>query len=338
MHQIKSVEELAEFLKPRISNRALLTFHSIGDTDAVSSAVSLSHHMKNASVATPDIITSNANRILDRLGYGDAIPNKFDDGAKIAVLLDANNFEEFGQFSGKLEDFGEEILIIDHHYPNFIGKDNVYVFNDEGYCATASIVYKLLGLLGEKVDETEAKLLLTGIISDSAELRNSTPETFEQIGMLLETAKTDYYSIRKLMAHVLSPEARASAIKDLEDAAISIEGGLLFVYGKVHMHANLSADNAIRLGADVAIFYAENANEVSFSARLNTAIDKEYGLHLGRIMRSLAHIIGGTGGGHPSAAGAYGPLKNAHQEFLDAFIRECTKKVDEYKARQRSGN
>lgn len=337
MHQIKRVEELAEFLKPRISDRAVLTFHSIGDTDAVSSAVSLSHHMKNSSVATPDTITSNANRILDRLGYGDAVPNKFDDGAKIAILLDANNFEEFGQFSEKLKNFGGEILIIDHHYPNFIEKDNVYVFNDESYCATASIVYKLLGLLGEKVDETEAKLLLTGIISDSAELRNSTPETFEQIGTLLETAKTDYYSIRKLMSHILSPDARASAIKDLEDAAISIVDGVLFVYGKVHRHANLSADNAIRLGADVAIFYAENADEVSFSARLNTAIDKEYGLHLGRIMRSLAHIIGGTGGGHPSAAGAYGPLKNAHQEFLDAFIKECTKKIGEYRTKQRTG-
>ena len=328
MHRLNSIEELAGFLKPRIGKRAMLTFHSIGDTDAVSSAVSLSRHMKNSGVATPDIITSNANRILNKLGFSEAIPSNFDRDAELVILLDANNFDELGAFSSEFGSFEGEVLVIDHHFPNNIGRDNVYVFDDEGYCATASIIYGLLTLLGEKVDESEAKLLLTGIISDSAELRNSTPETFRQIGSLLDAAKTDYYSIRRLMSHIETPEARARAIEDMNAANISIEDGILFVFGAAGSHANLAADNAIRLGADISIFYSENPNEISFSARLNTEIDKRYRIHLGRIMRDLAHIIGGTGGGHPAAAGAYGPLKQAQQTFIDAFLSECKTKID----------
>lgn len=327
MHQLKSVEELAAFLKPHIGKRALLTFHSIGDTDAVSSAVALSRHMRNSVVVTPDIITSNANRILDRLGFTGPIRSGFDKDAEAVVLLDVNNFGELGNFSELIGGFPGTVIIIDHHLLNYIEKDNFYVFNDERYCATASIVYELIGRLGESVSGQEAELLLTGIISDSAELRNSTPETFKQIGSLLEAAKTDYYSIRKLMSHVESPEARAEAIEDFNGARISIMNGLLFVSGRARAHANLIADNAIRLGADIAIFYSESEKEVSFSARLNTSIDKRYNMHLGRIMRSIAHIIGGTGGGHPSAAGAYGPLKNAYGEFLDAFMKECIGKT-----------
>ncbi len=307
----------------------MLTFHSIGDTDAVSSAVAISKCFEKSEISTPDIITSNANRILDGVGFSEIhIQSEFYREAEIIVLLDANDFDECGRFKGEMERFEGQILIVDHHLPNSKYGDNVYVFDEESYCATASIAYEVLKKLGKNIDERLAKLLLAGIISDSAELRNSTPETFMQIGELLEDAKTNYYSIRKLMSHEESAEARAWAIKDLLGANVYIKDGLLFVSGKAHAHANLSADNAIRLGADIAIFYSENENEISFSARLNIDLDKKYNIHLGKVMRQLAPIIKGNGGGHPAAAGAYGPLKHASQEFLDRFFEECLKKVE----------
>jgi len=329
MRRFNDTKELAGFLQENRDKKTLLTFHSIGDTDAVSSAVVLSKYFASSQIATPDIITSNADRILYKVGLGNIkIPSSFYNEAETLILLDANNFEECGQFEEKMAQFKGEIVIIDHHLPISIDKENVYVFDNEDYCATASIVYELTELLGMEISVSDAKLLLAGIISDSAELRNSTPKTFMQIGTLLQTAKCSYYDIRKLMSHEESAEARSWAIRDLLGADIFIREGLLFVSGKAHAHANLSADNAIRLGADIAIFYSENENEVSFSARLNTDLDKKYNIHLGRVMRGLAPIIKGTGGGHPSAAGAYGPLKLATEEFLSRFFEECISKVE----------
>ncbi|MGC8478419.1 MAG: DHH family phosphoesterase [Candidatus Micrarchaeia archaeon] len=328
MHRFSSIEELAEFVVENSDKEAMITFHSVGDTDAVSSAIAVSKCFGKSRITTPDIITSNANRILDRTGFEDIkIESTFYEEAGIIVLLDANDFEECGQFKSKIENFPGLVLIIDHHLPGPNYADNVYVFDEESYCATASIIYKLMKEMGKNVEQKEAKVLLAGIISDSAELRNSTPETFMQIGELLEIAKTGYYSMRKLMSHEESAESRSWAIKDLLGANVFIKEGLLFVSGKAHAHANLSADNAIRLGADIAIFYAENESEVSFSARLNIDLDRRYNIHLGKVMRQLAPIIKGNGGGHPAAAGAYGPLKQASQEFLERFFEECIKKV-----------
>ena len=84
--------------------------------------------------------------------------------------------------------------------------------------------------------------------------------------------------------------------------------------------ANMDADDAIKVGADVSLFYSISSNEISFSARLRPLLDKERGIHLGKVMASLAPIIKGHGGGHPCAAGAYGRESDAAQEFVNSFI------------------
>ncbi len=311
----------------------LITFHSYGDRDAVSSAFALSKLFRIYSIKTPDYITKNTRLMLDmaHIEYNIATIEKVNE--KAIIILDTNDFDSLGRARDIILKSNKPIIFIDHHLFNNKPYD-AYIFDDESYNSTASIVYELLKSMHISIDKKTAILLLNGIISDSAELRNSTPETFTQIGELLEIAKTGYYNIRKLMSHEESAEARSWAIKDLLGANVFIKEGLLFVFGKAHAHANLSADNAIRLGADVAIFYAENESEVSFSARLNIDLDRRYNIHLGKVMRQLAPIIKGNGGGHPAAAGAYGPLKQASQEFLERFFEECIKKVQNERRQQ----
>jgi nanoRNase/pAp phosphatase (c-di-AMP/oligoRNAs hydrolase) len=224
-----------------------LSFHSIGDTDAVASAIVLSGYFSGSTVATPDIITTNAKRELHRLDYEEGIiSNKFEGDADLVVLIDVNNFEECGAFAEKLKVFDKDILIVDHHLMSELPEENVYVFNEESFSATASIIYELVRKAGIGIGEREAKLLLMGIISDSAELKNSTPETFREIGALLDIARTNYASIQQLMAHVEGPDARADAIRDLFTSSLLIKGGLLIVYGEARAHANLAADAQAR--------------------------------------------------------------------------------------------
>jgi bifunctional oligoribonuclease and PAP phosphatase NrnA len=315
------IAQLKETIKGSSNKKAILTFHSIGDTDAVSSAFALRELFKNATIATPDYITANSKHILENLGFDPkSISTDFDGGAELVILLDVNNFEDCGSFSEKLENFDGQILIIDHHTPNNFANHNLSVFNDESYNSTASIVFEILKSTDIPISKNIANLLATGIISDSAELRNAFPETFMQIGELLERSEMDYQSMLLEIHHVASPRNRSQFIADLFKCNVSIAENLLILSGAVQMHANKTADDAIKIGADVALFYSARENEVSFSARLRPPLDKVRGVNLGRIMKQLAPIINGQGGGHPCAAGAYGPGIKSKQMFIDAFM------------------
>jgi nanoRNase/pAp phosphatase (c-di-AMP/oligoRNAs hydrolase) len=308
--------------------RVMLTFHSIGDTDSVSSAFALAEYFTNSVISAPDFITNNSKRILERLGFGEGrIKTEFDDSADLVIMLDVNNFEDCGSFKDKLKAFRKEILIIDHHAPQSMPKSNVTVFNDEFYNSTASIVYELLKPMGLMITKAIAELLALGIISDSAEFMNASYKTFEQIGELLNIANVDYVSLLPVMQHMASVASREESVKDLLGAKTKVIMGLLFVSGTVKGHANQSADDAIKIGADVALFHSIGKREIAFSARLRPPLDRALRMHLGQVMKRIAPIISGTGGGHPCAAGAYGPSASNADEFSNAFISEVSNEV-----------
>ncbi len=313
-------EELKRTIESHRNSRVMITFHSIGDTDSVASAFSLSEYFPHSTIATPDFITSNSKHALDRLGFHSAsVTTSFDKDAELIILVDVNNFEDCGSFKEKLSATAKETLIIDHHAPQNLPRGSILAFEDESYTSTSSIVFDILKSLAFALDGKTAELLASGIVSDSAEFRNSTPYTFTQIGELLKIAKKDYQTLLSDMRRTPAPENRLDAMKDLFHSDVSIKGGLVFSIGK-SFHANIAADDAIKVGADAALFYSVGRTEVSFSARLRPLLDRERGIHIGRTMVSLAPLIKGRGGGHPCAAGAYGSDATAVQAFIDSFI------------------
>ncbi len=318
-----NLQALEFIVKENKDKNVVITFHSMGDSDAVSSAISLSGYFSNARVVTPDSITTNAGRILKTLGFNpNAITHDFDENVDMIVMVDVNNFEDCGTFRYKLEEFKKDILIIDHHAPKDIATDNVSAFNDEHYNSACSIVYELLESLGMEVDDKIAMILLSGIISDSADLKNATAKTFIQIGQLLGIAKMDYYEFLDNMSHVSDPISRAKTFEDISKSTVEVIDDMLIVHGKAHSHANIAADYAIKIGADFALFYSENNTELSFSTRLRPPLDKKLGLHLGIMMKGVAKRLGGNGGGHPCAAGAYGPIGTDPKEIEELIISQ----------------
>jgi nanoRNase/pAp phosphatase (c-di-AMP/oligoRNAs hydrolase) len=312
------------------AKKVMLTFHSLGDTDSVSSAFALAEYFSDSIIATPDYITTNSKRILERLGFNEGrVTNKFDDSVDLVIMLDVNNFDDCGAFKDKLNARKKPILIIDHHVTQDMHNENVMVFNDEFYNSTASIIYEILKPAGIMISKSIAELLALGIISDSAEFRNASYKTFEQVGELLNIANIDYVSLLPVMQHTASIESRAQSMQDLFNSKTTVISGLLFTSGTVKGHANQSAEDAIKVGADLSLFSSVNKKEVSFSARLRPPLDKELGIHLGKVMRELGPTIGGHGGGHPCAAGAYGPSTQKAEEFYNKFVNGIIKAVDE---------
>ncbi|MCL5433371.1 MAG: DHH family phosphoesterase [Candidatus Marsarchaeota archaeon] len=306
----------------RKGKKVLITFHSIGDSDSVASALALKNLFNNTVVATPDAITANAIRMLKAVDIDyNIITNKFED-ADIIFLVDVNNFEDCGNFRYNLENFKKDIVIIDHHALHQINNANVSVFNDEKFNSTSSIIYELIKRLKFPLNKSLGYILLYGIVSDSADLKNTFPDTFIQIGELLKFASVNYNELLSKIEPAIEPKSREATLEDICTAEKIIINDLLFIYGKAHSHANVSADVALKSGADLVLFYSLNTAGISFSARLVGTFDKKYGIHLGKIMKELAPIIDGSGGGHPCAAGAYGPLVNAEIAFKEAFIKK----------------
>ncbi len=314
-------------LKGISHGKVLLTFHSMGDTDAVSSAIALSLLFPNCVISTPDALTSNVLRIISKLGFEGRIRRgDFPEDIAAVVLLDVNNLEGCGKFRGRLESFKGRIIVIDHHMP-FEDLANGCIFSDEGYNSSASIVYEILGAFGRVPDPSVAKLIAMGEISDSAEFKNATPKTFTQLGELFRIGKTDYITLLTEMEHISPASERIKTMNDILSSNASVVGDLLVVRGVAHAYANLAADTAIKAGADLALFYSISRQEVSFSARLRPTLDRKYSIHLGSVMKELSAIIKGTGGGHPCAAGAYGPGIDRCEEFQERFMEKLSSKV-----------
>ncbi|MEM0154335.1 MAG: DHH family phosphoesterase [Methanothrix sp.] len=312
------LEELVEFLKRNADKRAMITFHSIGDMDCVSSAFGVTKILKNSSIRSPDFVSSNARFAIEQAGI--AMPEigmGFDDKAELIVLVDVNNFEDCGPFEKKLAESSSQILVIDHHASPEANK--AMVFNDESYNSTASIIYDLLKSFGIRPDQQTSEILAMGIYSDSAEFRNASAKSFVQIGELLEISGLGFQQLLEKFSKIAPVEARERTVDELFDSEIAIVGNRLFVKGMTSVHAAIAADDAIKIGADIALFCSESESEISFSARCRPTLDTEMNMHLGKIMRSISGIIDGTGGGHPCAAGAYGPKKEGKNAFVKAF-------------------
>jgi len=326
MERINDIGALAKILQSYSGKRAMLTFHSMGDTDAIASALILSKFFRDSSVATPDAITSHSKYILRKLGFDpESITNKFDAKADVIVLSDVNNLEDCGNFAEPLKRFNGEILVIDHHSPKTIERQ-ASVYNDERHNSAASIVFQVVELSDMALSKNEAALLALGIISDSAGLINSTSDTFIQIGNLLHIAGTSYAALTELLKSTPSADQRLLSIKELSSSEKNVISGILFVYGRAAYQANHMAEDAIRVGADVSLFHTISGSEISFSARMRPELEAR-GVHLGMVMKLIAPIIEGTGGGHPAAAGAYGPAKGKAKEFTEAFIKQVAKRA-----------
>ena len=315
-----NIDSLTKLLASYKSKRITLTFHSIGDSDGVASAVALSKYFTNSTIVTPNIITRNAQRMLDRVGYTKKITNTMPPQQDLIIILDTNNFDSLEQIKGKVQKSPAQKVFIDHHlYPkqSYI---NTNLFNDEGFNSTSSIIFEVMQLLPKDIDRASAELLLYGIISDSADFKNATAKTFFQIATLLLRSGLTYQEIHRNLEEHLSAEIRYKAINDISNAKTEMVRDYVLMYGKSSTHANAVAERAIRTGADAAVFWAANKNEVSISARLKVPLDKELSIHLGKIMQEIGPMLNGTGGGHPAAAGAYGPNIGAIQSAMTKTV------------------
>ncbi|MDE1851038.1 MAG: DHH family phosphoesterase [Candidatus Micrarchaeota archaeon] len=324
-----SFNELLNFLILNKEKRFLITFHSIGDRDSIGSAIALHSYLTNSIIAMPDLITNSSRRVLESLSAPPKIGNKIPSDIFGTIVVDANSLEATGQLEKQIKKTKKSILFIDHHEPNKSDELKAMVFADQAYNSTSSLIHHILTSLGVKVETDASVALLNGIVADSANFHNMHALTFKQVSELLHSAGMTYSEFLERFGPRVPPQSRLDSLKEVCSASRIIAGNNLILYGPATTHASIAAETAIDAGADAAVFWLIGKKEVSISARLRPPLEREFSIHLGKIMQEIGPMVGGSGGGHPAAAGAYGPKVNMAGKATDKILFELKKKLSQ---------
>ena len=302
--------------------RSIITFHSLGDLDAVGSAIALQRFLgKKCVIAPPDKPNSSARKLLDYAGAQTTLFSELKlSGNDIIIALDSASPHLLAHLAGIKPD-----LIIDHH-----GRFGGEITAKKEICdPTAAATAEMLYFLLKPNDRISCVALLLGIISDSSAFKYATPRTFEAASLLLEHSGISY---SQLMALAIAPETLGERIESLRSCkSVTAEriGECIIATAVAKSHEAHFAEILIHLGADIA-FVGCAGEDGRISARMREGTKGR--VHLDKIMFEVGKVLGGSGSGHELAAGASGSPEN-----LKAALGICSKLAEQQLLSTESG-
>lgn len=293
----------------RAAERIVVMSHVDPDGDAIGSLIALGLALDRAGKRTTWYNESSIPAVYRFLPGVERIVRRLEppDAYALALVLDCGDITRVGEAWREVARVAT-VVNIDHHVSNTgFGQIN-YV--DTRACATAEIVYRLIGALGVPFDRQIATAVYTGILTDTGSFRfsNTTAAAFA-IGREMVEAGADPYHVARRVYGTYS----LGRIKLLNYALNSIEiskngklsimtitRGMFIETGTQHEDADGLINYARRI-EDIRVAALiqeetngrspEGANRYHVSLRSDGTVD----------VAALAVRFGG--GGHPSAAG-----------------------------------
>ncbi|MAI39816.1 MAG: hypothetical protein CMA09_00780 [Euryarchaeota archaeon] len=304
--QDKSVELQAfdKWLKDACNNGAVpVVTGKNGDMDTIGSAVALSAAHPNM-MACGLHLGRTARRMVDSLK---APFRKLSEHQTVwpkniggIVVVDAAAPGQVGITLPK----DVPICILDHHSTCdwVLGENDLLLQWDVR--ATTQIVdeYLLNYTPGSRTPDVR-KMLLAGLLTDTARFRHADKGAFQTAVNLLQEDDIDYASfLESVETDSTSPSERGSLLRGLERAK-SIDSG---PWNIVHTYSGTLegrlASLLIGTGAEISLVSRFRDGVTRMTARASRHTTQS-GIHLGEIMAQVAQQIGGEGGGHDGAAG-----------------------------------
>jgi single-stranded-DNA-specific exonuclease len=308
----------------QLKAKTLILTH--GDSDGICSGAL-------AKSAYPDayVYFTNPVSLLDKL-------NLIEDVETLIICDIAIEERHCSELYSALEEFAEEcsLYYIDHHpLPESCGKEE-WFYHDTGACSSELTCRVFEDLLSPEM----RRVAIYGAIGDFCD---NTPcvkswvrdwdkrSLYFQAGTLIQAIlhKGKEYEFKRSLLEPLSNDVIPSNIPDLlelaREAAINEEKIRLFVKEHVKVLRNsayiVNTNNSISKAAIYAASYGQR--EVGIAAEYrerkgvyDLSIRSRGEVDVNRILRSVAPEFGGSGGGHPVAAGARIP-----EDSLEVFLR-----------------
>ncbi len=317
-------EELMALIRENSNKSFLLLCHHNTDPDALGSAIALarllvSMGLKDVRIGVAQGVASHAKRLVRlspvEVEVNPTVRNDF------VVILDTASPEQLEPVRLS-QDMGP-VVLIDHHASGGWHRDFDLTIVDPSRTSTAEIIWELMKHNGF-YDEDACKAVLAGIFTDTAGFKFSNVETFRAVWEILSKCDVSMAEIAQLVSpaddHEIDNSRRIAILKACQRMELRRIDGYVVAFSQVSAYEALACKVFIQLGVDVAVVGSEKRKRgVRISARAREDLIRR-GLDLGKIMEKVGDVIGGSGGGHPGAAGANG-VRNLEQGF-ELLLRE----------------
>ncbi len=322
-------EKLLENIKDSKAKHVAILTHPNADPDAIGSAAAIKYFLEHfLNDILVKIFSSSLSALSKKMVEDFKIDISLDleelTGFDYAILVDMNDIK------ASYPDVNVKVLaIIDHHQiPTYVIKDAGAILIHELAPSTCEIVYKMLKEFRVDAPKEIYFMLLIGILFDTKQLSLASRETLKIVAEITEKG-VDYRDAINYLRHIPDISERMAKLKALTRAKIRRIKDYIIVYTHVSSFHGLISSMLVSLGADVAITGGvTNGNRIVISARSTRSFYENTGISLAELMSEVGKLIGGAGGGHPTAAGANGyGSKSDLMEILKVSVRMIEERI-----------
>ncbi len=296
------------FALDSLSGTTLITFQSVGDVDAVASAIVLSELVPKSVVRSTGELNAQARKLLSHFGLAVPKIESLEEYDNI-IVVDAGNAGVLGKWGGAIERFKGKTMVIDHHFHSH-PLPAVFTYNDSGKSSTCEIIFELSKLRGKKIGKREALLLAAGIISDTAFFKSANDASFAALAELLEIigrGNKDYDEVVSLIKMQPDVSERLARLQALKSAELVQKGQCVVAKAFSNAFELSCASILVEAGADYA-FVGNKKHGRVFCVRSDAAK-----ANVGKMMEHIGRVLGGSGGGHEKVGGANGLPENVEK-------------------------
>jgi len=300
----------------------ILTHHN-ADVDAIASSLVLKEMLENkgkkVDVGIPESVSEVARKFLD-------VDVKIDPDVteyKNIIVVDTSAPEQLKPI--KIPE-SKNLIVIDHHIPGALVKNSESYVNPEAK-SCSEIIYQMSKEMGIELTPRTAFLLASGIIYDTAHLRNADVKTFELLVELLKVSDRSYSDILNLLWTEIDSSERIANLKALKRIKSYRIGNILLSFTSVGSFEASVARNLLRIGADIAIVAAPRKDSIRISGRMRNRLSEKF--NLAEVFSGIEKIIDGSAGGHDVAASANGKNPKSINSAFKEILRLIEKKTGE---------
>lgn len=281
--------------------------HVNADPDAVSSMISMKELLKalKRGVSVKQIAPEGVSRASSQLLS--TFKERFDVDVALSevdliALVDTSSPILLGGFEESFKTFKGRVVVVDHHNPSPDLPRRSLRFIDERAYSACEVVLGLYNGLSVKPSRKVARLLLTGMMFDTGHFTMGGLKTFEAAVQLMKLGAEVEESARLLQFKLERPE-KIARLKAASRCRLYDADGWVIALSEVGSYQASAARSLIAVGADLAVVYGVAEDELRVNLRATKAFSDACG-HLGRdIAAPMGKTLGGSGGGHETAAG-----------------------------------
>jgi alanyl-tRNA synthetase len=243
--------------------------------------------------------------------------NAFRDERRDMPMAEAEKMGAIALFGEKYGDnvrvikFGDSIELCGGIHVNATGEIGQFLIISEGSISAG--VRRIEAITGEKAEEfllhkRKTAKELAQLLNNPADLKAAVEQLLQKVGIL----NSQVESFRK--------EAASGLKKELLNKITAVNG-INFLASKLPVDdAGIIKDLAFQLKGEVGNLFLVLAAEIDGKASIHVMISdnlvKDKGLHAGNIVRELARLVDGGGGGQPFYASAGGKNPDGIPELL----------------------